>query len=100
MVTALPARARRGALAALLLCLSALALPADEPDRPGPLIFIHGLQGRDAAQTALAMGCNTIYFDLPLDAPLLLPSIRTCIAEAHEHGLSVLIGLRTCLGDQ
>ncbi len=80
--------------------LAALPVRADARDRLGPLVFVHGLQGRDAAQTALALGCNTIYFDLPLDAPMLLPSVRGFIAEAHAAGLSVIVGLRTSLGEQ
>ena len=80
--------------------LAALPVRADARDRLGPLVFAHGLQGRDAALTATELGCNAIYFDLPLDAPVLLPSVRAFIAEAHDAGLSVIVGLRTSLGEQ
>lgn len=86
-------------LAATLL-VAALPVRADAPDRLGPLVFVHGLQGRGAAVAATELGCNAIYFDLPLDAPMLLPSVRGFIAEAHDAGLSVIVGLRTLLGGQ
>ncbi len=90
-------RARHVCVIAAFALLSALGCRAD---RPGPFIFIHGLQGRDAAQIAPALGCNTIYFDLPIDAPLNIASVRAFIAEAHEADLSVIIGLRTSMQGQ
>ena len=83
------------ALPALLLAASLHASPARVPC---PLVMIHGLQGEGAVQVARSLGCNTIYFDLPVDAPLMLPSVRAWIAEADRAGMGVLVGLRTCLG--
>lgn len=83
-----------------LLVLASLPAASQQRPRPGPFVFVYGLQGGDAVQTARALGCNTIYLDLPLDAPLLLSSVRGWIAEAHQAGLGVIVGLPTILGGE
>jgi len=83
-------------LVGLLSVASAIAARADDA-RPGPFVFVYGLQGPGAAETARSLGCNTIYFDLPRDAPMHLGEIRDSISEAREQGLQVIVGLRTKL---
>ncbi|MGD9497893.1 MAG: beta-galactosidase [Armatimonadota bacterium] len=86
-------------LAAILgaLCAGAAALGADEP-RPGPFIFVHGLQQPGSAATARAMGCTALYLDLSADAPRELEEARAILAEASDEGLQVIVGLPTKLG--
>ncbi len=86
-------RAASFALAGLLL---AACVAAARP-RPGPFIFVHGLQGEGAAETARSIGCNTLYLDLPLDAPDHLDEFRAQIAEAAAADLQVIVGLPTKL---
>lgn len=89
---------------ALLACLLLLAMPAcvlaDGPAQIGPFVFVHGLQGPRAAATASDLGCNTMFIDLPLDAPLQLAAVRALIEEGDDAHLSVIIGLRTKLEGQ
>lgn len=80
-------------LAMLLLCAAAVAA-----GRPAPFVFIHGLQGPDAAAVARSLGCNTIYLDLPVDAPDRLDTVRELIGEARSEKLRVIVGLPTKLG--
>lgn len=81
---------------ALVLALSSWAC-AQERSRPGPFIFIHGLQGAGAAATLASTGCNTVYYDLPIDAPEDLDDVRANIADAHARDLQVIVGLPTKL---
>ncbi len=85
---------------ATILCLAALAASAFAADRPGPFVYVYGLQGPGAAATARAIGCNALYYDLPDDAPLRLDEVRALIAEAAGQGLQVIVGLRTKLGGE
>lgn len=84
-------------LSLLPVVLSVATGPAEAEGRPGPFVFIHGLQGSGAAETARNLGCNTVYLDLPEDAPLHLDEVRELIAEARQHDLRVIVGLRTRL---
>jgi len=68
-----------------------------DADRPGPWVFVYGLQGAGAAETARSLGCNTLYFDLPEDTPVRLDEARALIREATAQGLQVIVGLRTKL---
>ncbi len=88
-------------LAMLLACalLLGIAASAHAGERPtaGPFVFVYGLQGPGAPQKASALGCNTIYLDLPPDAPAQLAALRALIDEAGDAGLRVIVGLRTKL---
>lgn len=86
-------RAAGSALAGLLL---AACVAAAQP-RPGPFIFVHGLQGAGSAEIARSIGCNTLYLDLPADAPGRLDEFRALIAEAAAADLQVIVGLPTKL---
>ncbi len=96
--------ARAGLLGLAVLTLALLApataQPAADNDRPGPYVFIYGLQGAGAAETARSLGCNTLYLDLPTDAPLKIEPTRALIAEAAREGLHVIVGLRTKLAGE
>lgn len=96
-----PVGIRRVRIWALCIGIGLLGLPgggtAADADRPGPWVFIYGLQGAGAAETARSLGCNTLYFDLPEDTPLHLDEARALIREATEQGLQVIVGLRTKL---
>ena len=85
----------------LLACALILSIPvfahAGERSPAGPFVFVYGLQGPGAPQKASALGCNTIYLDLPPDAPAQLAALRALIDEAADAGLSVIVGLRTKL---
>ena len=85
---------------AAIVCMAALAGPVSAADRPGPFVFVYGLQGPDAAETARAIGCNALYYDLPEDAPLRLDEARALIGEAAGQGMQVIVGLRTKLGGE
>ncbi|MFW5868792.1 MAG: hypothetical protein ACOCX2_13295, partial [Armatimonadota bacterium] len=97
----------RGILAALAAIVLGLALPtlatAAEDTRPEPMIFMTGLHGPDAVRTIRAINqdypsLNTLYYDLPEDAPLKLDEIRSHIRQAAQADLRVIVGLRTKLG--
>ncbi|MEA3400694.1 MAG: alpha-amylase family protein [Armatimonadota bacterium] len=81
---------------AALLCLS-LAAIAGADERPGPFVFVYGLQGAGAAAQARELGCNTVYLDLPDDAPQHIERTRELIGGAAAEGLQVIVGLRTKL---
>ncbi|MGC9318277.1 MAG: beta-galactosidase [Armatimonadota bacterium] len=85
---------RRAVAAFVCLCVAAIA-GAD--DRPGPFVFVYGLQGEGAAAQARELGCNTVYLDLPEDAPQHTQRTRELIQEAAAEGLQVIVGLRTKL---
>ncbi len=91
-------RPMAGALLAVLLCVTP-PLHGDQA-RPGPYVYVYGLQGGGAAQTARSLGCNALYFDLPEDAPVRIDEARSLIAEAAGAGLYVIVGLRTKLAGE
>ncbi|MGI5818519.1 MAG: alpha-amylase family protein [Armatimonadota bacterium] len=98
-----PAGAWRAAC--VLLVVAAVCLPvghASAESRRAPMVFMAGLQGAGAVETIKAINetspiLNTVYYDLPEDAPDELESIREHIEEAAAADLKVIVGLRTCL---
>lgn len=86
-------RAAGQALAGLVL----FACVAGAQTRPGPFIFVHGLQGEGAAQTARSIGCTALYLEAPLNATDRLEQFRSQIAEAAGADLQVIVGLPTKL---
>ncbi len=85
-------------LVTLASILSMAAASAADGRRPEPFVFMHGLQGSGAAETARDLGFNTVYLDLPLEGPLHLDEIRELIAEAEAENRRVIVGLPTKLG--
>ncbi len=101
----------RGPVAALvvtLLLVGAGLLPcagyaADDGGRRRPMVFMSGLQGPGAVEVIQAVNqagvcLNTLYYELPEDAPDNLETIRAAIAEAAAANLHVIVGLPTRLG--
>ena len=81
-------------LLAVLFCVPAHA------GKPGPYLFMYGLCGFDEApRTARALGLNTLYIDLPSDAPNQLADIKNEARAAKKAGLVVILGLPTTLSD-
>ena len=104
-----PVLPRRSVGAVRVLCLILAAtfvavIPSRAERRPA-MVFMAGLQGSGAVETIqaineLAPTINTVYYDLPLDAPDDLDEIRSHIAEANAAGLKVIVGLRTRLENE
>ena len=100
------ARRFRGAvtrLCILLVCIC-LSVVASGDDRRSPMVFLAGLQGPGAVDAIRSINdsapmLNTLYYDLPADAPDEIEEIRAQIEEAHGAGLKVVVGLRTLLGN-
>ena len=67
-------------------------------DKPGPFVFMYGLQGPQSAATALELGLNTLYWQLTSDDLENLPQIRREIAQAAAQNLSVIVALPTAPG--
>ncbi len=97
----------RGPIAALVfILLAGVLLPAtlcaEQTPRPEPMVFMAGIQGPEAVDTITSLNqgsacVNTVYYDLPQDAPLDLEAVRSSIRKAADADLRVIVGLRTKL---
>ncbi|MGM0493449.1 MAG: hypothetical protein ACQER1_10895 [Armatimonadota bacterium] len=99
-------RCHIGAVIVACLTLACISLTAGvcHADRPSPIVFMAGLQGPGAVEMIESINdrtpvINTLYYDLPEDAPDQIDEIRSHIAEADAAGLDVIVGLRTRLGN-
>lgn len=71
------------------------AATAGSADKPGPFVFMYGLQGPQAPSTAQRLGLNTLYRQVRPDDLDNLPQIRSEIAQAAAQNLSVIVALPT-----
>lgn len=82
--------------------LSTPAMHAAGEQRREAMVFIAGLQGPGAVDVIASVNeqgpcLNTLYYDLPVDAPDDLETVRALIGEAAAADLQVIIGLPTRL---
>jgi hypothetical protein len=84
-------------LVAVIALTAVLCVPA-HAGKPGPYLFMYGLRGfGDAPRIARALGLNTLYLDLPPDAPDAVAEIREEARLAKRAGLVVILGMPTTL---
>ena len=101
----------RGPVAALVVALLLVGAglwpcagdDADDGGRREPMVFMGGLQGPNAVEIIQALNqtgvcLNTLYYELPEDAPDDLDTIRAGISQAAAANLHVIVGLPTRLG--
>jgi len=82
------------ALAAISVAVLASTV-AGSADKPGPFVFMYGLQGPQAASTAQRLGLNALYWQVRPDDLADLPGIRSEIAQAAAHNVPVIVALPT-----